>query len=105
MALAMAVIGILTRKAPVWAAIAFGLVAFWTNLLNGGPLFLEGFRSTLKNYAGELLDPPSDPYTVAAKWINNNVSENESIWVLPDYTGYNPDTDIVHIFKRKSGTN
>jgi hypothetical protein len=88
MALAVAVIGILTRRAPAWVAIAFGLVAFWTNLLNGGPLLPEGFRSTLRNYAGELLDPPSDPYTAAAKWINDNVSEDESIWVLPDYMNY-----------------
>jgi 4-amino-4-deoxy-L-arabinose transferase-like glycosyltransferase len=77
----------LTAKSP-WLAVPVALVAFGTNLLNGGPLFQWGFRSTPANYIGELLHPPGDPYTVAAKWIHENVREGESIWVVPDYMNY-----------------
>src|SRR5271166_1776106 len=48
----------------------------------------EGLRSTTCCFAKELISPPSDPYTETAKWINENVRENASIWVLPDYMAY-----------------
>ncbi len=88
MALEVAVIRILTRRAPAWACVSVGAVVFGTNLLNGGLFFQEGVRSTAWSFVRELVSPPSDPYTEAAKWINGNVPENASIWVLPDYATY-----------------
>ncbi|MEI8341547.1 MAG: hypothetical protein WCH43_08455 [Verrucomicrobiota bacterium] len=77
----------LTIKAS-WLAIPVALIAFGTNLLNGGPLLPWGFRSTVANYIGELLHPPGDPYSVTSQWINDNVHDGESIWVAPDYMTY-----------------
>ena len=71
-----------------WLALGLALVAFGTNLPNGGPLLGRGVRSTVVDYAGELLNPPAEPYSAAAKWINENVRDRESIWVLPDYMVY-----------------
>ena len=88
MALGVAVVRIVTRGAPAWLCLSLGVVVFATNLLNGGPFFPEGVRSTVWEFAMELISPPSDPYTEAAKWINENVPENASIWVLPDYMAY-----------------
>jgi len=88
MALEVAVLRILTRAAPGWLCLSLGVVAFGTNLLNGGPFFPEGLRSTTWCFAKELISPPSDPYTETAKWINEQVRENASIWVLPDYMTY-----------------
>jgi len=69
-------------------ALGAALIVFGTNLLNGGLFLDSGFRSTILNYAGELLHPPPDPYTPTAEWINEHVPENNSIWVLPDYATY-----------------
>jgi len=69
-------------------AVPLALLAFGTNLLNGGPLLWNGLRSTIADYAGELLNPPSEPYSAAANWINEYVHDKESIWVLPDYMVY-----------------
>ena len=77
----------LTSKAA-WLAIPLALVAFGTNLLNGGPWQPWGFRSTIVSYVGELMQPPQDPYKPAAEWIRNNVPNESSIWVLPDYMTY-----------------
>jgi len=88
MALEVAVVRILTRTAPAWLCVSLGVVAFGTNLLNGGPFFPEGLRSTTYCFAKELISPPSDPYTETAKWINEQVRENASVWVLPDYMTY-----------------
>jgi hypothetical protein len=71
-----------------WLALGLALVMFGTNLLNGGPLLLRGARSTIVDYAGELLNPPAEPYRAAATWINENVRDRESIWVLPEYMVY-----------------
>lgn len=80
----------LTKKmtSAVWVAIPLAAVAFGTNLLHGGCFFAEGLRSTLACFAGELWNPPADPYCAAAQWINENVQEGESIWVSPDYMVY-----------------
>ncbi len=69
-------------------AVAAAVLVFGTNLFNGGPLFNSGFRSTFLSYTKELLDPPPDPYTLTAAWINQHVPEGKSIWVLPDYAVY-----------------
>ncbi len=80
------ILAIAGRK--TWLALGLALVAFGTNLPNGGPLLWGGVRSTIVDYAGELLNPPAEPYSAAAKWINENVRDRESIWVLPDYMVY-----------------
>ncbi|MEI6350694.1 MAG: hypothetical protein WCP06_06265 [Verrucomicrobiota bacterium] len=77
----------ITGKARA-TALALAVVAFGTNLLHGGPMLSWGIRSTPVSFAGELIHPPTDPYTVAASWINENVREGESIWVEPDYMPY-----------------
>jgi hypothetical protein len=68
--------------------IGAALVVFGANLLNGGPFLPGGFRSTILSYAGELLQPPPEPYTPTAQWINDHVPAGGSIWVLPDYATY-----------------
>jgi hypothetical protein len=57
MALEVAVVRILTRTAPAWLGVSLGVVAFGTNLLNGGPFFQEGLRSTTWCFAKELISP------------------------------------------------
>jgi hypothetical protein len=88
MAVEVAVLQVLFRKAPLWAVATAGVVVFGTNLVQGGLWFKEGVRATPALYVRELINPPSDPYTVAANWINEHVKENESIWVQPDYMTY-----------------
>jgi hypothetical protein len=82
------VVRLVTKGAPAWVSLAIGVVAFGTNLLNGGFFYPEGLRATPVNFVGELLNPPSDPYTETAKWINTHVHKDESIWVLPDEMTY-----------------
>jgi hypothetical protein len=71
-----------------WLAIAAAVVIFGTNLFNGGPLLDRGFHSTICDYAGELMHPPPEPYTPTADWVNANIPEGGSVWVLPDYATY-----------------
>ena len=78
-------------------ALPLALLAFGSNLVNGGsyagprapaPVHLAGFSSTIASYAEELLDPPGDPFTPTAEWINRNAADGASIWVVPDYAMY-----------------
>jgi hypothetical protein len=71
-----------------WAASALTLVVYSSNLLSGGPLLSMGLQSTFAKYVRELVRPPEDPFSVAAKWIRENVREKESVWVVPDYATY-----------------
>jgi hypothetical protein len=71
-----------------WMSVTLALLAFGTNLLNGGPLLWCHARSTIASYAGELANPLAEPYSPAAKWINENVRNGASVWVLPDYMAY-----------------
>ncbi len=74
------------------AAIVLALLAFGTNLFNllvpQGNLPSESFHSTPALYAEELLSPPDDPYTLASRWINENVPPEASVWALPNYAAY-----------------
>jgi hypothetical protein len=65
------------------AALAFG-----TNLFNGGPFLSWGLRSTILSYLGELSLPQAEPYTPTARWIEEHVPENGSVWVTPYYAAY-----------------
>ena len=64
------------------------LLAFGTNLFNGGPFLAWGWRSTILSYLGELSLPQHEPYTPTAAWINQQVPENASVWVTPYYATY-----------------
>lgn len=76
-----------TNKIP-WMGITLAVVLAGSNLFNGGLLSATGLHSSMMSLAGELLDPPPDPYTSTAQWINQNVHDGESIWVEPDYMAY-----------------
>jgi hypothetical protein len=86
-ALSVMVILELTRNST-WLAIPVGLTVFGTNVFNGGPFLESGVRSTIFSFAGELLNPPPEPYTAATRWIKENVKNGQSIWVLPEYMAY-----------------
>ncbi len=69
-------------------ALALGLAAFGTNLLNGGPLLSQGLRSTIASYLSELRNPVPGPYEATVRWIDDHVQPGESIWVLPGYATF-----------------
>ena len=64
------------------------VLAFGTNLFNGGPFLSWGLRSTFLSYLGELSLPQAEPYTPTAAWINEHLPENASVWVTPYYAAY-----------------
>jgi hypothetical protein len=77
----------------MWFAIALGALAFGCNFLNGAWMFGHPARPvplgcSPAKFVRELLSPPTDPYTVAARWINDHVPAHASIWVIPDYMRY-----------------
>lgn len=84
-----------------WLAVPLAILAFGTNILNGGPLagidkktifsqvIAEGrFRSTAFEFTKELIAPPPSAYRETADWINQNLREKESVWVVPDFATY-----------------
>ena len=71
-----------------WWAIALACVVISTNLLNGGGLLSTGWQSTPLKFVKELIHPPGDPFAVTAKWIEENVAGQASVWVVPDYATY-----------------
>ena len=80
-----------------WLAIPLGILAFGTDLLHGAffsqnkeqlKLQKPFLHSTVACYISELANSLGDPYATTAHWINENVKEGESIWVLPDYMAY-----------------
>jgi hypothetical protein len=77
---------ILQRKTSLLVLAA--LLAFGTNLFNGGPFLAWGLRSTALSYLGELSLPQDEPYTPTAAWINDHVPDNASVWVTPYYAVY-----------------
>jgi hypothetical protein len=92
MAIGVLVIRALCVGKHLWAALPLGLIAFGTNWLHGaGALNAAvpiGPRSTLVHYAGELASPPTDPFTVTARWINEHIPSGKTVWVRPDYQQY-----------------
>jgi dolichyl-phosphate-mannose-protein mannosyltransferase len=69
-------------------ALGLGVIAFGTSLLPGGRQWGPGQGSTIAEYIRELLQPPGDPYSVAARWINAHVAPGRSVLVLPDFMTY-----------------
>ena len=81
---------VITRVTAGYRILGIGLalLAFQTNLLNGGPLLQGGIRSTIAEFTRELFVPNPEPYTPAADWISKNVKSGESVAVYPDYMVY-----------------
>ena len=75
-------------EGPTVLPLAAALLVFGTNLLNGGPFLRVGFRSTFFSYVKELAQPPPEPYTPTADWINAHVPAGSAVWVLPNYATY-----------------
>lgn len=83
-----------------WLVIPMALLALGTNVLHGGPaasvyninfakgIAKVGFRSTIIEFIRESISPNPSPYSATAKWINENLKNRESIWVLPDYANH-----------------
>jgi len=80
-----------------WVAVPVALLAFGSNVLNGGKLLspppmvpppYPAVISPIYLFARELAYPPTDPYTLTSEWINANVEYGQSILVLPDFMNY-----------------
>jgi 4-amino-4-deoxy-L-arabinose transferase-like glycosyltransferase len=71
-----------------WLGIAFALLAFETNLINGGPFLYSGARSTIAEFSREISLPLEEPYSIVSEWIRKNVQKGESVAVFPDYMVY-----------------
>jgi hypothetical protein len=82
--LGVRVLSLLGRSSPS-LALLLACAAFFTNFLHGGLFSSNGLRSTIYSYVQELLDPPSDPYTPTAAWINSHLQDGQSILVEPEY--------------------
>jgi 4-amino-4-deoxy-L-arabinose transferase-like glycosyltransferase len=68
--------------------IALALLAFQTNVINGGPFLYSGARSTMAEFSREISSPLEEPYTIVSGWIQKNVQPSESVAVFPDYMVY-----------------
>ena len=77
----------LFRNKPI-LVLVLAFPFFWTNLASGTFLTQQGVLSVPMEYFGELLSPPSEPYSPTVDWIRANVPKGASIWVLPDYMTY-----------------
>ena len=71
-----------------WLAVPLGLVAFGTNLLNFGPALPQGLRSTPALFVEELGHPVPGPYGATIRWMYDNVTAGQTIWVLPGYATF-----------------
>lgn len=82
--IALGVLAIKTFSTRPVVAVPIALVAFGTNLFQFSPYMGEPVRSAVVEYVGELAQPRETAYGIAAAWINANVREGESIWVVPE---------------------
>jgi hypothetical protein len=84
-----------------WLAVPLAILAFGTNVLHGGPLVggdkqtmfssivAQGrFRSTVGEFIAELIDPPPSAYRTTADWINQNLKDKDTVWVIPGFATY-----------------
>ncbi|AWI08827.1 ArnT family glycosyltransferase [Ereboglobus luteus] len=76
------VITILSKNCAPFAMI-LALVAFTTNVFNGGMFTKSGVASTPIKFVKELKNSPEDPYRKTSNWINENLKTNATAWVLP----------------------
>jgi len=84
-----------------WLAVPLAILAFGTNVLHGGPLTGKdpinyfgrpvaerSFRSTVAEFVGELISPQPSAYRATANWINQNLKDKETVWIVPTYMTY-----------------
>ena len=84
-----------------WLALPIAVLAFGTNVLHGGPLvgidkktmfsqvIAKGrFRSTVADFVAELLSPPPSTYRITADWIDKNLKDKDTVWVMPAFATY-----------------
>jgi hypothetical protein len=71
-----------------WLAVLAAAAVFGSNVMNDGLWARKGVEYTFGKFTMELLRPPSDPYTAAAAWVNQNVEDNASVWVVPRHMAY-----------------
>ncbi|MBU4334694.1 MAG: hypothetical protein KKD07_09665 [Candidatus Omnitrophica bacterium] len=89
----------ITKRLPL-LAVLIGSLAFGTNILHGGAIagtnkvgdskiiYTKQFRSTIFEFTKELISPNRSTYRALANWINDNLHDKESVWVLPDFAAY-----------------
>ena len=77
----------LTRNYHI-LGIGLALLVFQTNILNGGPILASGIRSTIAEFAHEIVFPLQEPYSIVSDWIGKNICSGESVAIFPDYMVY-----------------
>lgn len=88
-ALAVAVIWKLTRG-KAWLALPVAAALFFTNLGNfgmGGGMLPPGVRSTISMFIRELAEPVPEPFGPTAEWINKNVPDGATVYVVDGMDG------------------
>lgn len=88
-ALTVAVIWKLTRE-KAWLALPLSAVLFFTNLGNlgmGGGTLPSGARSTISMFVRELAEPVPEPFGPTAEWINKNVPDGATVYVVNGLDG------------------
>jgi hypothetical protein len=68
--------------------VAVASVAFLSNLLNFSFMTEQPLRSTVYQYARELIQPVPEPFTPVSRWINDNTRVGDSVLVVPPYAMY-----------------
>ena len=84
-----------------WLSIPLAILAFGTNALHRGifemtdnstefsrVLSQDRFRSTIIEFTKELISPYPSAYRTTSEWINQQVADQDSIWVMPSYATY-----------------
>lgn len=82
-------------------AVPLAVLVFGTNLLHGGPwgftahqtpfskiLDQNRLRMTPLEFVAELISPPPSAYRITSEWIQNHLTKQESVWVMPSYATY-----------------
>ncbi|MBU0468864.1 MAG: hypothetical protein KKD07_08910 [Candidatus Omnitrophica bacterium] len=82
-------------------ATILAVLAYGTNILHFGPLINnheqtwwgenvphKSVRSTVLDFTKELISPNKSAYRETSNWINQNINNQESIWVTPSYATY-----------------
>ncbi|MBM3462349.1 MAG: hypothetical protein FJX76_09630 [Armatimonadetes bacterium] len=70
-----------------WLAIPLAVLAFGTTWLHPAPA-QKNSPSTIALFVDELRRPPSDPYTVASRWLNDNLTPGTTVWAMPPHAMY-----------------
>ena len=82
---ALVILLIARHKWPI--ALALAVVVFGSNALNH-PFSPHLWRCRPADFVEELFVPQVTSTEAAVDWINDNIHNGESIWVVPDYMGY-----------------